>query len=423
MLLLPTLQIRPQPFPPRRRTIAATRTWRWPSQALLLLLTLFNFPMTDTLSPNHLAPAAPAHVQSEESRAAQQRKLSGPPGGRKLAMLGILWDFMFHKPVDTVPAEAVPINPLRRADLLTAPDGTLYRLGHSTVLLKLHGAFWLTDPVFSERASPFSLLGPKRFHAPPIGADELPPIKAVILSHDHYDHLDRATIAALAEKVEHFVTPLGVGDRLLDWGIAADKVRQLDWWQETQIDGVRLIATPAQHFSGRTLFDGNSTLWCSWVIAANDVRIFFSGDSGYFDGFARIGERYGPFDLTLMETGAYDKNWPYIHMQPEETLRAHLDLRGRRLLPIHNGTFDLAMHVWHEPLERIVALAAERQVAISTPMIGAAVSIRDAASGSYWWREVKMRSQSHARGIRCGNCSACRQHRRSVVKLAPDAPS
>ena len=232
------------------------------------------------------------------------------------------------------------------------------------MLLRLRGGWWLTDPVFSERASPVQFPGPKRFHAPPISLAELPPLRGVILSHDHYDHLDHRAIKALASKTEVFLSPLGVGDRLAAWGVSADRIRQFDWWQDVEIDGLRLTATPAQHFSGRSLADSNRTLWSSWVIEDDELRVFFSGDSGYFDGFAEIGRRFGPFDLTLMETGAYDPQWPYVHMQPTETVQAHQDLRGRWLLPIHNGTFDLAMHAWDDPFQQ-VALA--RRAASRSP--------------------------------------------------------
>jgi len=282
--------------------------------------------------------------------------------------------------------------------LLAAPDNTLYRLGHSTLLMKMQGAFWLTDPVFSERASPFKWMGPKRFHQTPISIADLPPIKGVILSHDHYDHLDYAAILQLADKVEHFITPIGVGDRLIAWGIPASKIQQLAWWQSTQVHGVLLVATPAQHFSGRGLHDRDHTLWASWVIINQDQRIFFSGDSGYFAGFKEIGDQYGPFDLTLIETGAYDKQWPDVHMQPEESLQAHLDLRGKRLLPIHNGTFDLALHAWHEPFDRIVELAQRFQVKISTPMMGEAVDIAEAQNGQRWWlKEFPARATKKAK--------------------------
>lgn len=310
------------------------------------------------------------------------------PQGGLLKSLGLAYRFFFDKPSNTQPAAPVPVRPLTREQLLAAPDNTVYRLGHSTVLLKLNGAFFLTDPVFSERASPVQWAGPKRFHAPPITIEDLPPIQAVVLSHDHYDHLDHASILKLADKVDHFITPLGVGDRLVDWGLDAAKVRQLAWWDSTDVAGVTLVATPAQHFSGRTLNDGNRTLWASWALLGRDVRVFFSGDSGYFGGFKQIGERLGPFDLTLMETGAYDVNWPLVHMQPEESLQAHLDVQGRWLLPIHNGTFDLAMHAWYEPFDRIVALAATRGVAITTPAMGEPVRVQQAHVAEAWWRGV-----------------------------------
>jgi len=302
--------------------------------------------------------------------------------------LGIAWNMLVNKPRNTVPTGVLPIDSLTREQLNAAPDRSLYRLGHSTLLLKLRGEFWLTDPVFAERASPFRRVGPKRFHAPPIAREDLPPLRGVILSHDHYDHLDRDTVLALAATTGVFVTTLGVGDRLIEWGIDAKKVRQLDWWQSIDIDGLTLTATPAQHFSGRSLFDGNSTLWASWVIVDDDLRVFFSGDTGYFDGFQTIGERLGPFDVTLIETGAYDPQWPYVHMQPEETVQAHIDLRGRTLMPIHNGTFDLAMHRWQEPFERVTALAMVRGIELSTPRMGERLDLNEPQRGERWWRTV-----------------------------------
>jgi len=301
--------------------------------------------------------------------------------------LQILWRFAFDKPAGTVPAQPIPVQAISTAQLLAAPDRSLFRLGHSTMLLKLRGAFWLTDPVFSERASPLQWIGPKRFHQPPISIADLPPIEGVILSHDHYDHLDHAAILQLAGKVKHFLTPLGVGDTLIKWGVPAGKVQQLDWWQSTRVGSLQLVATPARHFSGRGLSDGNRTLWASWVILEDDLRLFFSGDSGYFDGFREIGRRYGPFDLTMIETGAYDRDWPDVHMQPEQTLQAHLDLGGKHLLPVHNGTFDLALHPWQDPFERIVALAAEKGVPVSTPQMGEMLSLAAPEIGRRWWRE------------------------------------
>ncbi|MBV8260428.1 MAG: MBL fold metallo-hydrolase [Paraburkholderia sp.] len=302
--------------------------------------------------------------------------------------LRIMWNMIFHKPGGTVPAGALPVQPLTREQLEAAPDRSVYRLGHSTLIFKLRGHFWLTDPVFAERASPFPRLGPKRFHAPPIALADLPPLRGVILSHDHYDHLDRETVLALAATTGVFLTPLGVGDRLIEWGIEGAKVRQFDWWQGAIVEGIEFTATPAQHFSGRSLFDANSTLWASWVIADSDLRLFFSGDTGYFDGFRTIGERLGPFDATFIETGAYDPQWPYVHMQPEETVQAHVDLRGEWLVPIHNGTFDLAMHHWQDPFERVTGLALARGVVLSTPRMGERLDLAEPHRGEQWWREV-----------------------------------
>ena len=302
--------------------------------------------------------------------------------------LGIVWNILLNKPDGTVPASPLPVDALTREQLDAAPDRSLYRLGHSTMLLKLRGQFWLTDPVFAERASPFRRFGPKRFHAPPIALGDLPPLRGVILSHDHYDHLDRETVLALANSTSVFLTPLGVGDRLIEWGIDASKVRQFDWWQGVEIDGLAFTATPSQHFSGRSLFDGNSTLWASWVIVDGDLRVFFSGDTGYFDGFRTIGERLGPFDIAMVETGAYDAQWPYVHMQPDETVQAHLDLRGKWLMPIHNGTFDLAMHRWQEPFERVMGLAGAHGIPLATPRMGERLDLAAPHRGQRWWREV-----------------------------------
>jgi L-ascorbate metabolism protein UlaG (beta-lactamase superfamily) len=317
----------------------------------------------------------------------------------------ILWNFFFHKPANAVPTTAPPVLALTRAQLEAAPDRSLFRLGHSTMLLKLRGGFWITDPVFAERASPVQWMGPKRFHAPPIALDELPPLRGVILSHDHYDHLDRDTVLQLAQSAGVFLTPLGVGDRLIAWGVDPQKVRQFDWWQGITIDGVQFTATPAQHFSGRGMFDGNKTLWASWVVfdgvehgtpQDDALRVFFSGDTGYFDGFKEIGLRFGPFDVTLLETGAYDPQWPYVHMQPEQTVQAHEDLRGRWLVPVHNGTFDLAMHGWMEPFERVLALSGERGIGLATPCMGERLDLSAPHAGTSWWREAEAEADARS---------------------------
>ncbi|WLQ16194.1 MBL fold metallo-hydrolase [Hahella aquimaris] len=307
----------------------------------------------------------------------------------------ILKSFLFDKNAAARPDKAIPLQPMQSEQLLSDDRNAVYRLGHSTVLIRFEGDFWLTDPVFSERASPVQWAGPKRFHPAPIEMEQLPPIKGVLISHNHYDHLDEGSIKALHSRVEHFYTPLGVGRQLKAWGVPAEKITELDWWSSVKVGPVTLAATPAQHFSGRGLFDGNTTLWASWVMLGSKERLFFSGDSGYFPGFKEIGDKYGPFDLTMIETGAYNQNWPGVHMHPEESIQAHIDLQGKQMMPIHNSTFDLAMHAWYDPLERIAALARERQVTLRTPMIGAPLVLSEPAQQTYWWRDL-MPAQAEA---------------------------
>jgi len=286
------------------------------------------------------------------------------------------------------PAKPIPLKVIQKAQLEQTDEAVIYRLGHSTLLLKIDGSFVLADPVFSERASPFSFVGPKRFHQPPISIEDLPHIAAVVLSHDHYDHLDKAAILEIADKVDNFVTPLKVGETLIKWGIDPDKITQLDWWQETHIGTLTLTAAPAQHFSGRGLFDRDKTLWAGWAIKGKQANVFYTGDSGYFSGFKEIGERLGPFDLSMVETGAYNELWKDIHMHPSESLQAHMDLNAKAMLPVHNGTFDLSLHDWYEPLESIMALANEKGIKLVTPIFGESVSITSPHQTQAWWREL-----------------------------------
>lgn len=288
------------------------------------------------------------------------------------------------------PREALPVAQVL-PEILHGPASQRLRvtwLGHSTALIELDGLRLLTDPVLSERASPFTFAGPRRFTPPALGVAELPALDAVVLSHDHFDHLDRATILALATRVPRFYAPLGVGQRLIDWGVAAERIVELDWWQEARLGPLMLAATPAQHFSGRGLRDGNRTLWSSWVVAGRDERLFFSGDTGMHAGFAEIGERYGPFHLTLIECGAYNETWPDVHMQPEQSLAAHQMVRGMTMMPVHWGTFDLALHRWDEPAERIRALAATHGVHLVQPRPGETVAPGSPLRAP-WWRHYE----------------------------------
>lgn len=305
---------------------------------------------------------------------------------------GKLWKMvkrsMFSDNPRTTPDTQVPVQHISPQQLQDTQEDTIWRLGHSSLLLKISGEYWLLDPVFSERASPVGFMGPKRFHQPPISIEALPPLAGVLISHNHYDHLDKASVRQLADKTQRFIVPLGVGDDLVSWGIAEAKVHQLDWWQSHGSAKIKVTATPAHHFSGRGLSDRDKTLWASYVIDSGDTKVFFSGDSGYFDGFKAIGERMGPFDLTLVETGAYDPLWADVHMHPSQSLQAHLDLNGHRMMPIHNGTFNLAFHAWDDPFDQISALAAEHWVDLVTPVMGEAFAIKGDNHTRRWWQSL-----------------------------------
>lgn len=299
--------------------------------------------------------------------------------------------FVLEKKNGTVPIDPIPVRTLDRAalDALDATSVHVIRLGHSSHLLKLRGAYWLIDPVFGERASPVSWAGPKRFHPSPLALAEVPPIEGLILSHDHYDHLDVPTIEALKERVQRYFVPLGVSARLQRMGVSPERIQEFDWWQEGRHGDVVLTAAPAQHFSGRTPWDRNRTLWASWAIASGDARIFYSGDTGYFPGFKEIGERLGSFDIALMENGAYDSHWPLVHMRPEETVRAFTDLKAKLLYLVHNSTFDLAFHGWREPLDRVAALAQQQGLALATPEIGEVLTLGKPRENKLWWTDLR----------------------------------
>ncbi|MGL6315652.1 MBL fold metallo-hydrolase [Vibrio sp. WXL103] len=284
------------------------------------------------------------------------------------------------------PSFDLPVMSMSREQVEAELQNSVFRLGHSSVLLKLDQQLVLTDPVFSDRASPVQWAGPKRFHQAPITIDELPNIDVVVISHDHYDHLDKSAVKQLAAKVSLFLVPLRVGKHLRNWGIEEDKIVELNWWESHVFNGIEYTLTPTQHFSGRTGLDRDNTLWGSWVIAAASQRVFFSGDSGYFSGFKQIGDKYGPFDLTLIETGAYNEAWSQIHMFPEQSVQAHLDLKGKVMFPIHNSTFDLAIHDWQEPINRALETANQRGVTMVLPQMGEQLVIGEAKPLSFWWQ-------------------------------------
>jgi len=260
--------------------------------------------------------------------------------------------------------------------------------GHASALVEIEGRRVLLDPMWSDRCSPSGVVGPRRLHEPPVRLDELPPLDAILISHDHYDHLDMATIQALtAGQSAPFLVPLGVGAHLDRWGVPAERIIELDWAESHRVAGLEITATPAQHFSGRGL-RRDGTLWSSWVVAGSRRRVFYTGDSGYFDGYAAIGAEHGPFDATLIQIGAYDRAWPTIHMFPEEAVDAHQDLRGGLLIPVHWATFNLALHDWSEPVNRLWAEAKARDVQLAVPRPGERVVVADPPAVDGWWQAI-----------------------------------
>lgn len=286
--------------------------------------------------------------------------------------------------------------PLVRDPAPAAREGLFVTwFGHSSVLLEIDGARILLDPVWSDRVSPSQQVGPKRLHPNPIELDGLVAgggggggVDAVVISHDHYDHLEEGTIRWLSTHTEcRFLVPLGVGMHLAAWGVPEDRIEDLDWDEDAKVGDVRFVATQAQHFSGRA-FSRDGTQWASWAIIGPEHRVFYSGDGGYFAGFSLIGERHGPFDLTLVQVGAYDGGWPTIHMTPEQGVETHRDVRGGLLLPVHWATFNLAFHPWAEPVERLVTAAERHEVPVVVPKPGQRIDVTDPPALDPWWRQI-----------------------------------
>lgn len=304
--------------------------------------------------------------------------------------LKIARKFFFEKVENGRPNEVLSISQIDSLELANYKGTSrLIWFGHSAFLLQMDGKNILIDPMFGEVPAPHPLLGANRFYENlPIAIEKLPEIDAVLISHDHYDHLDYESIKKLKNKVKLFYVPLGVGVHLEAWGVAKESITELDWWQEVYYQDLQFVCTPAQHFSGRKLNNGQSTLWSSWVIKSQTENIFFSGDSGYSTHFKEIGDTYGPFDFAMLECGQYNTMWPEIHMFPEETVQASIDLKSKIFMPIHWGAFKLALHSWTDPIERAAAKAEELQVPILTPEIGEPIILEELTNGvSNWWKE------------------------------------
>lgn len=339
-------------------------------------------------------------MEASPQYAVDERAFRNPTGigpGIQGSSLPIIGEYFFGGSRERSPKGALPIEHPHET-WLKAPD-TGFRttwLGHSTVLVELDGHRVLTDPVFGERASPFGFAGPRRFHPAPVTVAELPRLDAVVLSHNHYDHLCQRTMLELAKLDVPIVTALGVGALLERLGVLPNRIIELDWGESVNVRGLTFTATPAQHFSGRGMFDRNKSLWAAFVIQSERRKVFFSGDTGLTPQFAETGRVYGPFDLVMLEVGAFHPSWGGIHLGPEKALEAFAMLGGGTLLPVHWGTFNLAMHAWNEPAETLVTLGATlartspagRANRIVTPRLGAAVDPERLPGPTPWWREA-----------------------------------
>jgi L-ascorbate metabolism protein UlaG (beta-lactamase superfamily) len=303
---------------------------------------------------------------------------------------------MFESTKDQAPSSPVPVVSDGGAALRTAPATGLRVtwFGHSSAFLEIDGTKILIDPLWSERASPVSWAGPKRWYPPPIALIDLPQLDAVVISHDHYDHLDRASIVALAGSSTRFVVPLGVGAFLRAWGIDASRITELDWWQSAQVGTLQIVATPSRHHSGRLSPQSDLRLWAGYAFIGDRHRAWYSGDTGFHSALAEIGSRLGPFDVTLIEAGQYDAAWPDWHLGPEQAVEADRLVGGRKMIPVHWGLIQLAHHSWTEPVERVLVAAKCRGVEVIVPRPGESVEPTTEVALNRWWPQTAWRSAS-----------------------------
>lgn len=316
-------------------------------------------------------------------------------------MVNDLWGSLvgaFKASKDASPSHPIPTVRGGAERFATPPPSGLRVtwLGHSTILVEVDGHRILTDPVWGERASPLSTVGPQRWYAPLLALKELPPVDAVVISHDHYDHLDAPTLTAMKDWDTTFIVPLGVGAHLEYWGVPASRIIELDWWERTKVKGLEIVATPSRHASGRFVTDTNATLWASYALLGPTHRVWFSGDTGLFPAMRDIGERLGPFDLTMIESGEYGSAWPDWHLGPEQAVTAHQLVRGRVMLPVHWGLFNLAFHGWTEPAERVLVAAKRLGVTAVFPKPGQSFEPAEPPPFERWWPDLPWETAEQA---------------------------
>jgi L-ascorbate metabolism protein UlaG (beta-lactamase superfamily) len=319
-------------------------------------------------------------------------KFANPLEQTQGSRLSLLKEILFGNPNPRKPTETIPFQSRRRADFDHPPALRTTWLGHSTLIVEMEGQRVLIDPVWGQRVSPISFAGPERWYPPPLPLEELPDLNAILISHDHYDHLDYPTVIKLSQRKLQWIVPLGLGSLLQSWGVPAACVHELDWWESFDLSGIKVTATPARHFSGRGALDQNKTLWCGFAVTGSRHRVYYSGDTALFDEFIRIGERLGPFDLTMIEVGAYDRHWTDVHLGPEQALRVHQMVRGKILLPVHWGLFSLGFHGWTEPIERVLAAAAKLGVTVAVPRPGESIQPSQVPPVQRWWPDLPWRN-------------------------------
>ena len=325
-------------------------------------------------SPNHNG----RHFQN---KVPTQVDTSDPEARRSITAL--LFEFM-NPPADKNPAVPLPSQDLEPSQL---EDDTFVWFGHSTLLIKTNGQIILIDPVFNNASPIPGTIPPFEMTHQPAISDLPEKIDVLLISHDHYDHLDYQAIQQLDARVSIFLVPLGIKSHLTSWGISKQKIREFDWYDQLILNNVSFTATPSRHFSGRSLNDRFSTLWCSWIVQSLTLNVFLSGDSGYFNEFESIGQKYGPFDIAFLENGAYNEDWSQIHMFPEQSVQASIDLNAQAFFPIHWGKFDLARHTWKDPITRAYQAAKKKQVKIITPYIGEVFDLQNPPLRT-WWNQL-----------------------------------